>query len=259
MSWRTITATNVQGRLTAAEAALLSSASGVGSKLAERVADAVATFRGTISAAGWNLGAQNTIPDGERNHVMSYAIWEWMKDFPQLDKFKTKERSAAYEDALDALSKIRLRTYGAIEDPAGQDNTTGNWNSKPKLVGRTDPHPTPAQQLQISPSPIYANQNAPGDAIPPNSPGIPDAPLNAAALVVGGQVVVYWNPVVGADKYAIYRSETSGQEGVVEYAEATGTNYTDAAVVAGHRYFYRVATVMGQIVSGQSNEASVQL
>lgn len=261
MGWRTITAGNVMGRLTAPEQAALLAASGSTAKLQERLADAVGAFVGAMSAAGWDVNTDGSVPDQVRNCVMSYAVWEWLKDFPKLDTFKTPERKAAYEDALTDLGKIANRTYGAIEPPAGV-NQTGNWNSKPKLIGRTDPHPSPLQQLQIAPAPVNANPNAPTDDVPTNSPGVPQPPASVQAIAVNGTVVVYWTPVAGATGYALYRSTVSGQEitgtNTPVYAQVDGktTNFTDAAVTSGQPVYYKLAVQNNGLVSQLSNECT---
>lgn len=243
---------------------MLVAASGLTDKLPERITDAIATFVGAMSAAEWDVATDGSISDAERNCVMSYAVWEWLKDFPQLDKFKTKERKDAYTDAVSDLDAIRKRTYGAIEPPLGVDKTTGNWNSKPKLIMRTDPHPQPLDQMQNSPTAIYSNPNAPQDTVPLNSPGVPQATEQLRAIANAGSVVLYWLPVIGAKQYAIYRSTTSGQEVPVTNTPplvtvaGTVTNYVDAVPLTGVMYFYQIATVNGALVSALSNEASCQ-
>lgn len=259
MAWRQITAANVQGRFTASEQSMLFTASGSTNKLQERLNDAVKAFVGAMDAAEWDTLADGSVPDDVRNCVMDYAVWEWLKDFPQLDKFKTKERAKAYEDAVSDLSAIRKRTYGTIESPFGTDKTTGNWNCKPKIVGRTDPHPSPYDQLQLTPTPVYANPNAPSEIIPSNSPGIPTPPLDFNLVVTNGQVLAFWNPVVGADSYNVYRSTVSGFtiKGSTPIANVTGTNYADGGVTPGTVYFYLVTSVQGGIESVATAQNSI--
>lgn len=259
MSWRAITAVNVQGRFTVAEQTMLAAASGSSNKLSERLADAVKTFVGTISAAGWDVLNDGSVPDQLRNCVMSYAVWEWLKDFPQLDKFKTKERMKAYDDAITDLGKMANLTFGSIESPYGVDNTTGNWNSKPKLIMRTDPHPSPVQQLQVTPSAIYANPNAPDDVVDSNSPALPMPPLNVAVVESAETVLLYWNPQIGADSYNIYRSTVSGFsiDGATVFANTTGTNYSDTTTVDGTFYYFVVTTIQGTLESSPSLQVTI--
>lgn len=257
MPWRTITSVNVQGRFTASEQTMLAAASGSSNKLSERLADAVKTFVGTIGAAGWDVSSDGSVPDQLRNTVMSYAVWEWLKDFPQLDKFKTKERMKAYDDAVSDLGKIAGGTFGYIESPLGTDVTTGNWNSKPKIIGRMNPTPLPASQLAAAN--LYANPNAPDDVVDSNSPDVPVAPIGVAVMESAETVLLYWLPQIGADSYNVYRSTTSGFtiDGVAPLTNTTGTNYADSAVTDGVTYFYCVTTIQGTLESAPSAQVSI--
>jgi hypothetical protein len=264
MSWRAISATNITGRMTVSEQAMLAATAGAASKLQERLTDSKAAFTGAMNAVGWDTDpAGNTIPDQLRNHVMAYAVEEWLRDFPKLVEFNTQDRKDAYKEACLALEKIQHRTFGAIESFSGTDKTTGNWNSKPKLMMRTDPHPQPIDQLQLAPTNPYANPNAPGDQVPSDSPGLPEAPLNVQALAVNGTVLLYWLPALNAVSYTIYRSTVTGQEippgqsNPTPLADSvTGSNYTDTTVTSGQAYYYQVVAVGLNGSSGLSNEAS---
>ncbi|HEY0866606.1 MAG TPA: hypothetical protein VGE01_04485, partial [Fimbriimonas sp.] len=52
---------------------------------------------------------------------------------------------------------------------------------------------------------------------------------------------VYWNPVVGADSYNVYRGSTSTN--VKLFKNTGGTSLWDPDIVAGTRYFYKVRAV----------------
>ena len=65
-----------------------------------------------------------------------------------------------------------------------------------------------------------------------------------------------WSPAAGATGYIVKRSLTSGGPYVSIASDINATNYTDATVVNGTRYFYVVAAVNALGVSGDSNEAS---
>jgi len=163
MGWRTLQLGDVTSRFTAAEQAMLVAAGGAGSALATRLNDSVQKFLGAMVAAGYSTGAGGAVPDQLRNHVMADAAWEWIKDFPTLKALATDLRKKAAADAEAAYEKICLRTYGAIEKP--RDNKVGgNWNSRPKLMMRTDPVPSPLNQLQLAPTNVYANPEGPTDA-----------------------------------------------------------------------------------------------
>jgi hypothetical protein len=256
MSWRQLTSANIQGRMTTSEQSLLKAAAGGPNKLQERLTDAVNQFVGAMSAAGYPVLKDGSVPDQIRNHVMALAVWEWLKDFPQLKMFQTDQRKNAAADA----EKICQREYGAIESPFGTDTTTGNWNSQPRIIGRMEPVPTPVNQRLASPTqPFYANPNATTDAVPTNSPGIPSAPLGLAAQAAAGAINLTWLPVEGVGvTYTVYRGTSPNQQLLTPLATGlTDTNYSDP-VAAGQAYFYTVAAVAGGLTSPQSNEVTSQ-
>lgn len=258
MSWRQLTAANIQGRMTASEQSLLKAAAGGALKLNERLQDAVQQFIGAMSAAGYPVLKDGSVPDQIRNHVMAMAVWEWLKDFPQLKMFQTDQRKNAAADAEKVYEKICQRTYGAIESPLGTDTTTGNWNSQAKLIGRMEPVPTPQTQRYYDPTqPQYANPNATTDAVPTNSPGIPAAPVGLASQAAAGAINLSWLPVEGIGvTYNLYRGQTSSQQLLTPLvAGLTATNYTDT-VPSGQSYYYTVAAVIGGLISAQSNETT---
>ena len=250
--------------MTVSEQAMLTATAGAASKLQERLTDSTAAFLGAMNAAGWDTDPTGVkVPDQLRNHIMAHAVGGWLRDFPKLVEFFTDERKKAYQEACDALDKIQQRTFGVMESFLGTDKTTGNWNSKPKLMNRTDPHPQPLDQLQLAPTPAYANPNAPGDQVPSESPGIPEAPLNLQALAVNGTILIYWLPSLGAVSYTIYRSTISGQEIPAGNSNptplasgVTGTNYTDNTVTAGTAFYYQVVAVNSTGSSNLSAEAT---
>jgi hypothetical protein len=247
--------------MTVSEQAMLVATAGAASQLTTRLADAIATFIGTLNAAGWTTNSDGTVPDQLRNCVMSYAVWEWLKDFPQLTKFQTKEREKAYEDAVSDLSKIANRTYGAIESPFGTDNTTGNWNSRPKIILRTDPIPSPQFQFanNNNVNPLYANPNAPTDAVESNSPDDPNIPLNVTIQALNGVITLTWLPVEQEGiTYNVYKGTAQGQELATPLATGlTIANFSDAAVVIGTRYFYFVRSAIGALLSDKSTEVTI--
>lgn len=244
--------------MTAAEQAMLQAASGVTSKLPERLTDAVSQFIGAMYAAGYPVLKDGSVPDQIRNHVMALAVWEWLKDFPQLKMFQTDQRKNAAADAEKIYEKICQREYGAIESPFGTDTTTGNWNSQAKLIGRMEPVPTPQTQRYYDPTqPQYANPNATTDAVPTNSPGIPAAPVGLTSQAAVGAINLAWLPVEGIGvTYNLYRGQQSSQQLLTPLvAGLTATNYTDT-VPSGQSYYYTVAAVIGNLISAQSNETT---
>ncbi len=87
--------------------------------------------------------------------------------------------------------------------------------------------------------------------------GPPPAPTALTATAAAGQVTLNWSASVGATSYAVYRATTSnGQSAMPLVSGLTTTSYTDAAVVNGTTYFYKVSATNAAGESAQSVEAS---
>ena len=84
----------------------------------------------------------------------------------------------------------------------------------------------------------------------------PDTPANLTARPGDTQVLLAWNAALGAIKYNVKRSLTSGGPYITIAADVAGAAYLDADVVNGTRYYYVVSgqNTLGE--SGDSNEAS---
>ena len=91
------------------------------------------------------------------------------------------------------------------------------------------------------------------------------APFGIRAVPNGpGSNYVYWNPVLGATSYNLYRSTTAGGEGTTPYAtgitsaNSAGAYTYDSGITAGTTYFYKVAAVNSAGAGAQSAEAEVK-
>jgi len=84
----------------------------------------------------------------------------------------------------------------------------------------------------------------------------PDTPTNLTARSGDTRVLLAWNAGLGAIKYNVKRSLTSGGPYITIAADIAGTTYVDADVVNGTRYYYVVSgqNTLGE--SSDSNEAS---
>ena len=84
----------------------------------------------------------------------------------------------------------------------------------------------------------------------------PDTPTNLTARPGDTQVLLAWNAALGAIKYNVKRSLTSGGPYITIAADVAATAYVDADVVNGTRYYYVVSgqNTLGE--SSDSNEAS---
>jgi subtilisin family serine protease len=84
----------------------------------------------------------------------------------------------------------------------------------------------------------------------------PDTPTGLTARPADTQVLLAWNAPLGAIKYNVKRSLTSGGPYVTIATDVIGPAYIDTDVVNGTRYYYVVSgqNTLGE--SGDSNEAS---
>lgn len=83
------------------------------------------------------------------------------------------------------------------------------------------------------------------------TPDAPAAPVNVLVTEQGGVLMVSWGAATGADSYTVQRQVASSGSSFSSIAsDLTATNYTDASVVEGTGYNYRVIAA-GE--GGQSN------
>ena len=252
MAWRAVTTADV--KVTPMELGMLQSAQGSTTRLAAVLTASVQKFQGAIAATGaLALADGQSVPDQLRDEVLAFAVWTWLRDFPGLALFKTEARKTAYVQAQGDYSKICLRTYGAIESPYGTDVTTGNWNSRPKILGRMGPVPQPQQQMSPYPIPLYANPNAPQDGVNTNEPTLPATPLGLELVSGNGFIMVTWDAVANTTTYNLYRGTASGGETLYQPG-LTVAYYLDQGVVNGTQYFYYVKAINAVGTSPPSQE-----
>lgn len=123
MSWAALTLTQVidEGAFSEDEKATLDAAAGTGADLTNVLANVIATVRGTIQAAGMELGDAGTIPDSLRKDCVALVRWAWLTGFPQLTQLQTEPRKEAAERAeerLDAIAEGKRK----VETPDGTSN-----------------------------------------------------------------------------------------------------------------------------------------
>jgi len=162
MAWRTISTSDC--KLTPVEVSVLNAIQGATTGLQTRLTDTVAEFIAAMTAAGYNVKNDGSVPDQLRGHITSRCLWLFLTDFAQLKSMMTDGRRDMANKAEAMLEKIAQRTAGAIEDPSGTAASNANWNSNNKLILRTQPTPSPSVQFQPTPPGMpYANPNAPAD------------------------------------------------------------------------------------------------
>ena len=90
-----------------------------------------------------------------------------------------------------------------------------------------------------------------------SAPPVPGTPTGLTATAANGLVSLTWSASSNAATYSVYRSITSGGEGMTPIAAGlTTTAFTDTGLANGTTYFYKVAAVNNSGVSAQSTEAS---
>jgi hypothetical protein len=142
MSWVAITVAEfVLEGFNADERSTLQTAAGGDDGLSGILSAAVAEWRGVIEGAGNDLDADTTkIPPSCRRYIVAQVRWQVLIKFPELQKYQTKERHDAADQAQEVLAKIaegkwpiEAPTEEATDAPAG-----GNWNANEKIAMRTD-------------------------------------------------------------------------------------------------------------------------
>lgn len=87
--------------------------------------------------------------------------------------------------------------------------------------------------------------------------GAPATPTALAATAGSAQIALNWMASSGAMTYNVYRGTSAGGESATPIATGiTGTTYTNTGLTNGTAYFYKVAAVNSNGISGYSNEAS---
>ncbi|MDE2106217.1 MAG: hypothetical protein KGL39_53855 [Patescibacteria group bacterium] len=151
------------GELSAIEISIAQQFLGAGATPATVLADVVGELIGLMSASGYNVNTDGSIPDQSRRHVKARTRFLWLSDLPGLkdDALLFKSITDGNTAALKFFDDIGARKI-AIEDPAGTVAPSANWNSRNRLVLRTEPTPTVPQQLPANPiTSGNANPNAP--------------------------------------------------------------------------------------------------
>ena len=124
------------------------------------------SFRGAISARGFELGPDGTIPSSLVRHVQAMALWTFLtQGVPKNESVQTEARKKADSEGASALKAIYegRMAIEAVSTPANPRG--GQWNSENKLIPRGHPTPSPSVQYQNTNPAVepYANPNAPSD------------------------------------------------------------------------------------------------
>jgi hypothetical protein len=95
--------------------------------LAKRLTDVTGEFLGAMTAAGYPIAADGSVPDQLRGHILARTTWLFLEDFPELKVMQTEARKKAAETAEEKLQEVAQRKFGANEPPTAVKQG-GNWN-----------------------------------------------------------------------------------------------------------------------------------
>ena len=84
----------------------------------------------------------------------------------------------------------------------------------------------------------------------------PPAPSNLQAMGTNLLINLNWDPVVGATAYNLYRGTSNNGPYPTLFSGLTATNYADTGVTSGVTYFYVVTSVVSDVESTNSSQAS---
>ena len=85
----------------------------------------------------------------------------------------------------------------------------------------------------------------------------PPVPTGLTATAGNGSVTLSWGASSGATSYSVYRSITTGGEGLTPFQSGiTATTFTDTAVTNGTTYYYQVSATNSIGTSNPSGEVS---
>lgn len=94
--------------------------------LSSLITDAIAEWRGTIEAAGYELDADTTlVPPSCRRHLIAQVRWQLLTKLSKLTQLQTQERKEAAEAAQEKLDRIESGD-AAVEVPDDADEEDQN-------------------------------------------------------------------------------------------------------------------------------------
>jgi len=85
----------------------------------------------------------------------------------------------------------------------------------------------------------------------------PPVPTNLTASAGNAKVILTWTASTGATSYSVFRGTASlGQSATPVVTVIVGTTYTDAGLINGVTYYYRIAAFNGSGHSSEGNQAA---
>jgi fibronectin type 3 domain-containing protein len=147
------------------------------------------------------------------------------------DNVDPTERSWRFDWSPDGTTWTNI--FSDVYETSSSSQNVGALSQVGIFAGN---HPSTfsAYQARIDYFRFYSDLTGP----PLNPPG------NVMARGGDQRVDLWWDPVDGADSYAVYRSTTAGNSGQL-VGTTTATSFSDLTVLNGSKYYYTVAAFRG--------------
>jgi hypothetical protein len=140
MSWAALTDDDVLKEFTPQEQNSINAIQGATTSLTAILSEAAAAARDYIAAGDHEVDeTAGTVPAMLRPDVIAIARWRWLISMPSLKALQTPERKAAYERGEERLDKIAAGELKVPGSTAGENPSSGTWNSENRLDMRTTP------------------------------------------------------------------------------------------------------------------------
>ncbi|MCA9731049.1 T9SS type A sorting domain-containing protein [candidate division KSB1 bacterium] len=189
------------------------------------------------------------VTDGfSANPLQSYSVYRMVEEAAagKAERVDSFDQMLAQSNAGNVGTKFRVaegetwdfvawlpaaghETYSIVVPTLHDQTTSSDGMSTFKIAGTNG-----VQHFETEPASGYSVDNL-----------VPMAPANASVQITDGGVLLQWDESEDADfnYFAVYRAEESGfaptEDNMI--ATLTGMSYTDANVVTGSKYYYRVA------------------
>lgn len=158
MPWRPFTTDVVLKAFNADEQSALDAITAAPDDFAEIVNQVCDEFQAAIRARTNDVPGPGLLPNGFIGAACARAIWRYLGKLPLGKALMSDARKAENQAALDLLKEIR--DWKVAIEPSG-DTPPGprvRWNSRNKIILRTQPVPPPSSQIIQTPEDQpYAN------------------------------------------------------------------------------------------------------
>lgn len=174
----------------------------------------------------------------------------WSVKYPGLVARMQPERQETFEGRGKRTTATKYLCY--VSQPIDPRNDAGDWG-RIAFAGRYYEVTGYRNAARIDELPVVECVARDEPALP-----IPMAPTGLTVTAHGnGTLSLNWTPPAGTSlTYRIYRGTAANGEGATPIATASVAMYTDAAVLVGTRYYYKVSAVRVSVEGPKSAEAN---